>query len=131
MKVGGSGYGGVSGVGVSVGRGVTVVGMRDGVRLGVRVRVAVGGRVVGVRLGTLVGVDVIRALRVPVGVIVTNPLGVSEGTEVGGTSDAVLVGVTVAVGTKTVTICSVRAAAVSKLATARSTIFSGSSVIGI
>jgi hypothetical protein len=43
----------------------------------------------------------------------------------------VLEGVNVSVGTKTVTICSVSAAAVSKLATARSTRLIGSSVMEI
>jgi hypothetical protein len=48
-----------------------------------------------------------------------------------GVSEIVLVGTSVSVGTKTVTACSVRAAAVSKLATARSTKFNGMSVAGI
>ena len=41
------------------------------------------------------------------------------------------VGTNVSVGTKSVTICSVSAAAVSKLATARSTMLIGSSVMEI
>lgn len=99
--------------------------------MGVRERVAVGGRDVGVRLGAVVRVNVGRGLLVSVGVMVTKRLGVSDGEGVKGISEAVLVGVPVSVGTKTVTICSVSAAAVSKLDTARSRMLSGSSVIGI
>jgi hypothetical protein len=53
---------------------------------------------------------------------------VSEGR---GVKEAVLVGVSVSVGTKIVTACSVRAAAVSRLETASSTMLSGSIVSGI
>jgi hypothetical protein len=71
-----------------------------------------------------------RGRLVRVGVIVTKRLGVdvdvSEGKGVG---DRVAVGTRVCVGTNTVTACSVSAAAVSRLETARSTIFSGSIVI--
>jgi hypothetical protein len=73
---------------------------------GTEVRVAVGGRGVGVR------VEGIRVLRGRVGVMVTKRRGVSvdDGVIDGGAS--VLVGTSVSVGTKTVTICSVSAAAV-------------------
>ena len=46
-----------------------------------------------------------------------------------GTREAVLVGINVSVGTKTVTTCSVSAAEVLKLETAKSIIFSGATVI--
>jgi hypothetical protein len=63
--------------------------------------------------------------------MVTNRLGVSDGSGVrDGVSVAVSVGTAlgVAVGTNTVTTCSVRAAAVSRLETARSTRFRGAMV---
>jgi hypothetical protein len=71
-------------------------------------------------MGVLLGPD--RFVRV--GVIVTKRLGVdvSEGKGVG---ERVAVGTSVCVGTKAVTACSVSAAAVSRLETARSTMFSG------
>jgi hypothetical protein len=53
---------------------------------------------------------------------------VSEGS---GVNEAVLVGVSVWVGTKTVTACSVSAAAVSRLETASSTMLSGWMVSGM
>jgi hypothetical protein len=53
---------------------------------------------------------------------------VSEGS---GVNEAVLVGVRVWVGTKTVTACSVSAAAVSRLETASSTMLSGWMVSGM
>jgi hypothetical protein len=63
--------------------------------------------------------------------MVTKRLCVSVGW---GVREAVLVGVMgvkVAVGTNSVTTCSVNAAAVSRLETARSTIFRGSIVMGM
>jgi hypothetical protein len=67
---------------------------------------------------------------VRVGVIVTKRRGVDVDVSEGkGLGDRVAVGTRVCVGTNTVTACSVSAAAVSRLETARSTIFSGSIVI--
>jgi hypothetical protein len=65
-----------------------------------------------------------RGRLVRVGVTVTKRLGVdvSEGK---GVREKVAVGTKVCVGTNTVTACSVSAAAVSRLETARSTMFSG------
>ena len=75
-------------------------------------------------MGVLLG----RGRFVRVGVIVTKRLGVD--VSVGkGVRVSVAVGTRVCVGTNTVTACSVSAAAVSRLETARSTIFSGSIVI--
>lgn len=106
---------------VSVGGRVGGIGVRvrvgdGGMRVGVRV-----GREVGVRLGRITAVSVGRALLVNVGVIVTKRRCVSVGTGVNEAGTGVLVGTSVSVGTKTVTICSVSAAAVSKLETANST----------
>ena len=95
----------------------------------VRVGVGGGGRV-GVRVGGL-DVRVDRGLLVTVGVIVTKRLCVSVGSGVRDARTGVLLGVIVSVGTKTVTTCSVNAAAVPKLETARSTMLIGSSVMGI
>ena len=118
---GGSGVGGVTSVGVGgsvgvmgvfvrvkVGTGVLVL---VAVGTGVRVRVAVGGLRVGVRLA-MIGVEGIRVLRGRVGVIVTKRRGVlvDDGVIEGG--ESVFVGTSVSVGTKTVTTCSVSAAAV-------------------
>ena len=97
----------------------------------VRVGVIIGGLDVGVRLATTTAVSVERALLVMVGVIVTKRLGVSVGWGVREAGTGVLLGVMVSVGTKIVTTCSVRAAAVPKLATARSTMLIGSSVMEI
>ena len=102
---------------------------------GTDVLVEVGGRVGGgrveVRLATMTAVRVARALLVKVGVIVTKRLCVSVGCGVREAGTGVLLGVIVSVGTKTVTICSVRAAAVPKLETARSNMLMGSSVMEI
>jgi hypothetical protein len=105
---------------------------------GMLVLVAVGGTgvdvLVGGRVGTLVGggagvlVSASRGRRVAVGGIsvrVGATVLVSDGR---GVKEAVRVGTSVSVGTKTVTTCSVRAAAVSRLATARSRIFNGTRV---
>jgi hypothetical protein len=74
--------------------------------------------------GTTIGVLLGRGRLVRVGVTVTKCLGVdvSEGK---GVRDRVAVGTKVCVGTKTVTTCSVSAAAVSRLETAKSTMFNG------
>jgi hypothetical protein len=103
---------------------------------GVFVLVIVGGRGVGlgglgVRVGTTTLVAVPRGFLVKVGVIVTNCLCVSVGCGVADGGTSVLVGVMVSVGTKTVTTCSVSAATVPKLETARSTRLIGSRVMGI
>ena len=89
------------------------------------------GRGVFVRIGLLGAAVASRGRRVRVGVIVTNCLGVLEGGI--GVNDAVFVGaiVLVSVGTNCVTACSVSPTAVFKFATARSTIFNGTSVAGI
>ena len=126
-----SGGGGVS-VGGSVGVLVGGIGVRVRVTvggMGVRVRVAVGGLEVGVRLGTNVAVKGTRVLLGRVGVMVTNRRCVSVGCGVRDGGESVLVGTSVSVGTKTVTICSVSAAAVWKLETAISTRLIGSSVM--
>ena len=94
-------------------------------------RVRVGGGRVGVRLATTTAVRVERSLLVAVGVIVTKRLGVSVGWDVREAGTGVLLGVIVSVGTKIVTTCSVRAAAVPKLETARPTMLIGSSVMEI
>ena len=69
-----------------------------------------------------------RGRLVRVGVTVTMCLGVdvSEGK---GVRERVALGTRVCVGTKTVTTCSVSAAAVSRLETARFTMFNGSMVM--
>jgi hypothetical protein len=109
--------------------GVFVIVIRMGVFVGVGNRV--GDFFVGVRLEMTTGVVVIRILLVTVGVMVTKRLCVSVGCGVADAGTGVLVGASVSVGTKAVTICSVSAAAVPKLETARSTRFIGSSVIGM
>jgi hypothetical protein len=113
---------------VKVGGGTGVL-VQVAVGTGVRVRVAVGGLRVGVRLGTIVAVKGTRVLRGNVGVMVTKRRGVSVGDGVRDGGESVLVGTSVSVGTKTVTTCSVNAAAVWKLETARSTMFRGSRVM--
>jgi hypothetical protein len=125
VRVGGTGVGGS--VGVKVGRGVFVRVNVGGT--GVFVRVGGGGMGVRVRVGTRVTVAGSRVRRGSVGVIVTSRLGVSDGCGVRD-GDSVPVGSTlgVAVGTKAVTTCSVRAAAVSRLENARSTRFKGAIV---
>ena len=120
VAVGGSSVG-VGGTGVGVGGNGVLVKVGGGV----------GGGRVGVRLAMTTAVRVLRALLVTVGVIVTKRLCVSVGWGVNDAGIGVLLGVIVSVGTKTVTICSVNAAAVPKLETARSTILIGSSVMGI
>ena len=110
-------------MGVSVGGGT-------GVDVGRGVRVCVGG-LSTVGLAWKTDVAVIRGRLVIVGVIVTKRLCVSVGWGVRDAGPSVLVGAKVSVGTKTVTICSVRAAAVPKLETARSTILIGWRVRGI
>ena len=116
---------------VGVGRGVFV---RVAVGRGVFVRVDVGtlvfvGTRVRVRVGMRVAVAGARVRRGRVGVMVTKRLGVSDGSGVrDGDSVPVGSGLRVAVGTNTVTTCSVSAAAVSRLETARSTIFRGAIV---
>ena len=112
------------------------VGVLGGTGVFVLVRVGggcvrVGGREVGVRLATTTEVGGIRVLLGKVGVIVTNRRCVSVGCGVRDAEIRVPVGANVSVGTKTVTICSVRAAAVPKLETAKSTMLIGSSVRGI
>jgi hypothetical protein len=98
-----------------------------------RVGVRVGGLDVGVRLGLITAVVVggMRVLLGKVGVMVTKRLCVSVGCGVSDAEAGVPVGTKVSVGTKAVTNCSVRAAAVSKLETAKSTMLIGSSVMGI
>ncbi len=125
VRVGGTGVGGS--VGVKVGRGVLVRVTVGGT--GVFVRVGGGGMGVRVRVGIRVTVAGSRVRRGSVGVIVTSRLGVSDGCGVRD-GDSVPVGSTlgVAVGTKAVTTCSVRAAAVSRLENARSTRFKGAIV---
>jgi hypothetical protein len=95
------------------------------------VGVRVGGRDVGVRLGGITAVSVGRTLRVKVGVIVTKRRWVSVAIGVSDAGAGVLVGTSVSVGTNTVTACSVKAAAVSKLETAKSTRLIGASVTGM
>lgn len=114
---------------VKVGGGTGVL-VRVAVGTGVRVRVAVGGLGVDVRLGTNVAVKGTRVLLGRVGVMVTKRRGVSVVVGVMDGGESVLVGTSVSVGTKTVTTCSVSAAAVWKLATARSTMLRGSRVMG-
>ena len=97
---------------------------------GVRVRVG-GGLGVAVRLATMTAVRVERTRFVHVGVIVTKRLCVSVAWGVNDAGMGVRLGVTVSVGTKTVTICSVSAAAVPKLETAKSTMLIGSRVRGL
>ena len=111
------------------GTGVGVGGMVDVGRT-VLVEVGGGGRV-GVRLATTTAVRVARTLLVTVGVMVTKRLGVSVDCSVADSGMGVLLGTSVSVGTKTVTICSVSAAAVPKFETARSTRLSGTRVMGI
>lgn len=105
------------GMGVQVGRGVFV-------RVGICV--LVGGLEVGLATTT---VAVRRGFLVFVGVIVAKCLCVFVACGVRDASSSVLVGVIVSVGTKAVTTCSVSAAAVPKLETARSTMLIGSSVM--
>ena len=100
VSVSGSGIGEGVLEGVLVGRGVDVL---VAISLGRRVRV--GAERVGTRVG----------------------MTVSDGR---GVIEAVLVGTIVSVGTNTVTTCSVSAAAVSRLETARSTMFKGMIVMG-
>jgi len=101
------------------------------VRVGTDVRVGalVGGLEVRVAAGAAVIVR--RGRLVFVGVMVTNRLCVSVACGVMDARAFVAVGARVSVGTKTVTICSVSAAAVPKLETARSTRLIGSSVMGM
>jgi hypothetical protein len=119
----------VGGSGVSVGgRDVRVGGTGVG---GIGVFVG-AGRGVLVRMG-LLGTGVLsRGSRVLCGVTVKNSLAVSVG---GGVKDGASVSVgsrvAVAVGTNCVTACSVSPTAVFKFATARSTMFKGTSVAGI
>jgi hypothetical protein len=82
-----------------------------------------------VEVGTREGVNDSRIRLVTVGVIVTKrrAVAVSEGGGWGVMLE-VLVGESVAVGTNTVTTCSVSAAAVSRLETARSRMLIGSMV---
>ena len=124
------GGGSVVAVGGSVAVGGTGVRVGGGVLVEVGSGVRVGGRV-GVRLATTTAVRVARTRLVTVGVMVTKRLGVSVGSGVREVGTGVLLGVSVPVGTKTVTICSVSAAAVPKFETARSTMLMGSSVMGI
>lgn len=80
-------------------------------------------------MGIRVAVAGSRVRRGTVGVMVTKRLGVSDGSGVrDGDSVSVGSGLLVAVGTNTVTTCCVSAAAVSRLETARSTIFRGTIV---
>jgi hypothetical protein len=125
--------GGFVGASVAVGNGVFV---GTSVAVGIGVSVMVGGgidvRVGGIWVGILVGVKVGRARLVRVGVTVTKRLGVEvEVSDGKGTGESVSVGSNVCVGTKTVTACSVSAAAVSRLEYARSTILIGATVIEI
>jgi hypothetical protein len=117
------------GIGVLVGgRGVLVGGMRVFVavgrlvfvKVGTGVRVRVGSCGTGVRLATKARVGASRVLLGGEGVIVTKRLGVfvSDGTEL---KVGVAVGCRVAVGTNTVTTCSVKAPAVSRFDIARLT----------
>lgn len=119
--------GGGTGVFVSVGSG-TGVSVRVGSGVG-GTRVLVGGIGVFVRIGTRVEVRGGRTRLVPVGVTVTKRRGVdvSDGKGLG---ESVTVKMSVCVGTNAVTTCSVSAAAVSRLETAKSTIFNGSTVMG-
>ena len=119
--------------GITVVGGIAVVGGGSGVR----VRVTVGGAgvrdgtLVGVRLATITRVGARRVLLGSCGVMVTNWRAVSVGW---GVSEIVVVGcsgIRVSVGTKAVTTCSVRAAAVPKFEMARSTMFNGSRVMEI
>ena len=114
----------VGGIGVLVGGAVGGIGVLVAVGNGVRV----GGLTVGVRLAMMTAVGAMRVLLAMVGVIVTKCLCVSVGCGVRDAGTGVPVGANVSVGTKTVTICSVRAAAVPKLETAKSTMLIGSSV---
>jgi len=123
----------VSGIGVS-GTGVSVSGIGVSVGVGINVLVGggmgvfVGGTGVCVFGGIKVEVKVERTRLVKVGVTVTKCLGVdvSDGK---GAGESVSVGLIVGVGTNIVTACSVNAAAVSRLETARFTMLSGSIVI--
>jgi len=82
-----------------------------------------------VRGGMSVAVKVARDRLVSVGVTVTKCFGVDVDVSEGcGERESVFVGTIVGVGTNAVTACSVSAAAVSMLATAISTMFSGASV---
>jgi hypothetical protein len=110
----------VGGTGVRVGRGVFV-------RVGIGVFVG-GGLEVGLAKIT---VAVLRGFLVIVGVMVTKCLCVSVGCGVRDAGFSVLVGINVSVGTNAVTTCSVSAAAVLKLETARFTRLIGSSVRGM
>jgi hypothetical protein len=119
--------GGGTGVLVSVGGGLVFVGVEGGGCVGVRL-----GAEVAVRAGTDVAVQGSRVRLGTVGVMVTKRRAVSVGSGVReGASVCVGRAVAVAVGTKTVTTCSVSAAAVSRLETARSTRFNGTIVTGI
>jgi hypothetical protein len=128
-SVGGISVGGISVGGTSVGVGGTGVG-GTGVLVGGTGVLVGAGRGVFVRGGIKGAAVASRGRRVLVGVTVTKRLGVLEGE---GVIDAVLVGIIVfvAVGTNWVTACSVRPTAVFRFATARSTIFKGTSVAGI
>ena len=131
VSTGGTGVSLGGGTGVSLGGiGVSVGGMGVLVE-GITVFVGgIGVRVGGICVGILVGVNVGRARLVAVGVIVTKRLGVDvdvSDDRVAG--ESVLVGTMVCVGTNAVTTCSVSAAAVSRLETARSTILRGSIVL--
>ena len=121
---GGGGSVGVSGGGIGVS-----VSVGKGVSVGNGVLVLVGMDM-GVFVGTKAVVEVGRGRLVRVGVTVTKCFGVevSEGRGVG---ESVLVGTRVCVGTNRVTTCSVRAATVSRLETAKSRTLSGSIVIEI
>jgi hypothetical protein len=117
--------------GVSVGAAVVGgTGVLEGVSVlvggGRGVKVLVGG--IRVDVGGGFSVKVGRARRVNVSVMVTKLGGVDVDVSEAGTSGvrlAVLVGDRVAVGTNTVTACSVRAAAVSRLETAKSRMLIG------
>lgn len=132
VSVGGISVSVGTGLRVSVGTGVSVavgmgVGVRDAVIVGTGVFVGAGVLVGRGGRGVAVG----RGRRVRVGggrVDVGRRVAVSVGR---GVNVAVFVGVRVGVGTNSVTACSVSAAAVLKLETARSTISSGAMVTGI
>jgi len=120
-SVGGGSVGGgdmaVGGGDVSAGGGGVLVAGGRGVRLegGRSLMVVATGRGRRVRVGWR-GVDDGRKVAV----------AVSEGR---GVREAVLVGTTVGVGTNAVTACSVNPAAVPRLSTANSTMFTGSRVV--
>jgi hypothetical protein len=116
------GGGSVGGMGVFVGgmRVFVAVGRLVLVKVGTGVRVRVGSCGTGVRLAMKARVGASRVFLGGEGVIVTKRLGVfvSDGTEL---KVGVAVGCRVAVGTNTVTTCSVKAPAVSRFDTARLT----------